>query len=340
MPCLRASGEAMRRRKFISGIVTAVAVWPLPALGQQTYKVAKIGVLMGGVETDPSQKANIAALAQELRKLGWADSSTTQINYRFGAGDTDKMRAFAKELVNLKPDVMIGDSTAGAIALARETKSIPIVFVMVADPVGSGFVVSFARPGGNITGFSNFEPSLGGKWVELLKALAPGVERIALLYKPETAPFARSYLTECEAAGKSLDVNAIPLPVQDIPEMERMVAALGSGPQAGLVALPDIFTYASRKRIITLAAQYRIPAIHYHRAFPASGGLMSYGINVPDLFRRSAAYVDRILRGEKPADLAVQAPTKFELIINLKTTKALGLTVPPTLLTRADEVIE
>jgi putative ABC transport system substrate-binding protein len=330
----------MRRRKFISGIVTAVAVWPIAALGQQTYKVAKIGVLMGGVGTDPSQKEDIAALAQGLRKLGWADGRTDQVNYRFGAGDPEKMRAFAKELVGLKPDVIIGDSTAGTLALARETKSIPIVFVMVADPVGSGFVVSFARPGRNITGFSNFEPSLGGKWVELLKELAPRVERIALLYKPETAPFARMYLTESEVAAKSLGVNAIALPVRDISEMERLVAALGSGPQAGLVALPDIFTYANRERIITLAAQYRIPAVHYHRAFSADGGLMSYGVNVPDLFRRAAAYVDRILRGEKPADLAVQAPTKFELIVNRKTAKALGLSVSPHLLLRADEVIE
>jgi putative ABC transport system substrate-binding protein len=330
----------MRRRKFIFGIVTASAVWPIPALTQQTYKVAKIGVLMGGVEKDPSQKANIAALAQGLRKLGWADGSTIQINYRFGAGDPEKMRAFAKELVGLKPDMIIGDSTAGTTALARETKSIPLVFVMVADPIGSGFVVSYARPGGNITGFSNFEPSLGGKWVELLKELAPRVERIALVFKPETAPFAGLYLTECEAAAKSLGVNVIPLPVRDISEMERLVATLGSGPQAGLVALPDIFTYANRERIITLAAQYRIPAVHYHRAFPAHGGLMSYGVNVPDLFRRAAAYVDRILHGEKPTGLAVQAPTKFELIINRKTAKALGLSVSPHLLVRADEVIE
>jgi putative ABC transport system substrate-binding protein len=330
----------MRRRKFISGIVTAAAAWPIAALGQQTYKVAKIGVLMGGVETDRSQKEDIAALAQGLRKLGWADGRTVQVNYRFGAGDPEKMRACAKELVGLKPDVIIGDSTAGTLALARETKLIPIVFVMVADPVGSGFVVSFARPGGNITGFSNFEPSLGGKWIELLKELAPRVERIALLYKPETAPFARSYLTESEAAAKSLGVDAIPLPVRDISEMERLVAALGSGPQAGLVALPDIFTYANRERIITLAAQYRIPAVHYHRAFPAEGGLMSYGVDVPQLFRRAAAYADRILRGEKPADLAVQAPTKFELIINRKTAKTLGLSVSFHLLLRADEVIE
>jgi putative ABC transport system substrate-binding protein len=330
----------MRRRTFLSGIVTAAAVWPIAALGQQTYKVAKIGVLMGGVETDPSQKEDIAALAQGLRKLGWADGRTVQVNYRFGAGDPEKMRACAKELVGLKPDVIIGDSTAGTLALARETNSIPIVFVMVADPVGSGFVASFARPGGNITGFSNFEPSLGGKWVELLKELAPRVERIALLYKPETAPFARLYLTECEAAAKSIGVNTTPLPVRDISEMARLVAALGPAPQAGLVALPDIFTYANRGRIITLAAQYRIPAVHYHRAFAEVGGLMSYGIDVPDMFRRAAAYVDRILRGEKPADLAVQAPTKFELIINLKTAKALGLTVPPSMLARADAVIE
>jgi putative ABC transport system substrate-binding protein len=330
----------MRRRKFLSGIVTVAVIWPIPALGQQAYKHAKIGVLMGGVETDPSQKEDIAALALGLRKLGWADGRTVQVNYRFGAGDPDKMRAFAKELVGLKPDVIIGDSTAGTLALARETNSIPMVFVMVADPVGSGFVASFARPGGNITGFSNFEPSLGGKWVELLKELAPGVERVALLYKPETAPFARLYLTKCEAAAKSLGVDTIPLPVRNISEMERMVAALASGPQAGLVALPDIFTYSNRGRIITLAAKYRIPAVHYHRAFAEAGGLMSYGIDVPDLFRRAAAYADRILRGEKPADLAVQAPTKFELIINRKTAKALGLSVSPQLLVRADEVIE
>ena len=330
----------MRRRKFISGIVTVAAVWSIPALGQQTYKVAKIGVLMGGIETDASQKEDIAALVQGLRKLGWADGSTIQINYCFGAGDPEKMRACAKELVGLKPDVIIGDSTAGTLALARETRSIPVVFVMVADPVGSGFVVSFARPGGNFTGFSNFEPSLGGKWVELLKDLAPRVERIALLYKPETAPFARSYLIEAEATAKSFSVNTIPLPVRDISEMERVVAALASGSQAGLVALPDIFTYANRERIITLAAHYRIPAVHYHRAFPTAGGLMSYGINVPDLFRQAAAYVDRILRGEEPADLAVQAPTKFELIINRKTANALGLSVSPRLLLRADEVIE
>jgi putative ABC transport system substrate-binding protein len=330
----------MRRRKFIFGIVTAAAVWPIPALGQRTHKVAKIGVLMGGAETDPSQKADIAALAQALQKLGWADGRTVQVNYRFGAGDPDKMRAFAKELVGLKPDVIVGDSTAGVLALARETKSIPVVFVMVADPVGSGFVASFARPGGNFTGFSNFVPSLAGKWVELLKELAPRVERIALLYKPETAPFAGSYLTESGVAAKSLGVTVIPLPVRDISEMERLIATLGSGPQAGLVALPDIFTYANRERIITLAAQYRIPAVHYHHAFPAHGGLMSYGVNVPDLFRRAAAYVDRILRGEKPTDLAVQAPTRFELIINRKTAKALGLNVSPHLLVRADEVIE
>jgi putative ABC transport system substrate-binding protein len=247
---------------------------------------------------------------------------------------------WVQTLVSINPNVIVGDSTAGATAVSRETTTIPIVFTMVADPVGSGFVASFARPGGNITGFSNFEPSLAGKWLALLKEAVPGIERASLVFKPETAPFARYYLTEFDAAAKSLSVKAIPGSVRDITELETLIATLGTKPQGGLVALADIFTYTNRERIITLATQNRIPAIYYQRAFTAAGGLMSYGVDVPDLFQRAASYVDRIIRGEKPSDLAVQAPTKFELIVNLKAAKAIGLSLLPTFLARADEVIE
>jgi putative ABC transport system substrate-binding protein len=332
----------MRRRDFITLVGSAAVAWPLGARAQQSSPMRRIGVLFGNAEGDPQVKAGLAAFTQALQELGWTDGRNIRIEYRFTAADVDRMQMFAKELVGLQPDLIVGQTTQVVAALQRQTKTIPIVFVAVSDPVGSGFVASLPRPGGNITGFINIESSLSGKWMEMLKDIVPRVTRAALMFNPETAPYFAYYLQPFEVAARSYAVEPIAASVRTAADIERIVASLGDRPDAGLVLMPDPFTATQRNfdPIIALAARYRVPTIYPYRYYVAAGGLISYGTDNADLLRRAPTYVDRILKGAKPADLPVQLPTKFELAVNLKTAKALGIDIPATLLGRADEVIE
>ena len=325
----------LQRREFIAGLGGAAA-WPLTARAQQPKR---IGVFMGYPENDSEAQAYLAAFRDGLRNLGWMEDRNIRIDHR-SASDATRTRQFAEQLNALQPDVIITQNTATTASVLQQTRTIPIIFTMVADPLGSGFVASFSKPGGNVTGFTTIEGSLGGKWVELLRETAPRVVRTALLFNPASAPFFEYYLKTFNAAAASFGMEAITAPVRDMPGLESVVAALARE-NGGLVVLNEDFTIAHRAEIISLAARYRLPAVYPYRFFAELGGLLSYGVNLSDNFRRAAPYADRILKGEKPADLPVQAPpTKYELVINLKTAKALGLTVPPSLLTTADEVIE
>jgi putative ABC transport system substrate-binding protein len=328
----------MNRREFMTLLGGTAAAWPLVARAQQSGRVRRIGALMGIAENDPESQARITAFLQRLQELGWTEGHNVRIDYRFAGGDTRRMRAYAAELVGLAPDVILVQSNDGLAALRQETRTVPIVFAVVADPVGSGFVESLARPGGNITGFTIFEPSLGGKWLQALKEIAPGVTRVAAILHPETTANVE-FLRAAEAAASSFGVTLTAAGVHDAAEIERAVTAFATEPNGGLV-VPHPVTAAHRDLIIGLAARHRLPAVYSFRFFATAGGLMAYGNDAVDLFRRAASYVDRILKGEKPGELPVQAPTKFELVINLKTANALGLTVPPNLVARADEVIE
>jgi putative ABC transport system substrate-binding protein len=303
--------------------------------------VRRIGLLLAGDENDPEEKALLAGVTQGLAELGWTDGRNLRMDVRWAADNLDRMRTFAKELVDLRPDVILALTTAPTAALQRETRTIPIVFAGVSDPVGSGFVASVRRPGGNITGFAYLEPSMVGKWLELLTEIAPGVKRVAAMFNPDTAPYARSYyLPEFEAAARSLKVEPITAPVHSDAEIETVITSLGREPGGGLVVSADNFMLAHRAPIILLAARNNVPAVYWYGVFSRDGGLLSYGPDPMDIFRGSASYVDRILRGTKPADLPVQLPSKFEMAVNVKTAKALGLAVPPSILLRADEVIE
>ena len=329
----------MRRREFIAGLGGAAAAWPMVARGQQPVSTRRIAVLMGFPESDAQAQAYITAFRDELQKLGWADGRNVRIDTRWAThADPDAMQQFAKELVALQPDLILSNTTPTTAALLRETRTVPIVFAMIADPVGSGFVASFPRPGGNVTGFVVTEGSLGGKWLELLKEIAPGIARVAILFNPIAATYAEFWLNPFKTAAASIGLEAIAAPVHDNPELETVIAALAREPNAGFAVMPDSFTDAHRIEITSLANRYHLPAIYAYRFFAVAGGLLSYGIDLTDNFRRAASYVDRILKGEKPADLPVQAPTKYA--VNLKTARSLGLTVPPSLLARADEVIE
>ena len=328
----------MRRREFISLLATAAAAWPLAARAQQPSRTPLVGVLMGTAQSDPEGQSYDAAFRQALQRSGWRDGTNVRIENRWSAADVNLARTYAAELVALKPDVIVGHVPVVVTALQRATSTIPIVFVQVPDPVGYGYVSSFSRPGGNITGFTHFDQSMGGKWLQLLKQIAPNVTRAAVLLNPVTV--CACYLPPVLAAGSSYAIEPIETPVHNPAEIEHAIIAFAQMANGGLVVLPDITTIVHREPIIRLAAQLRTPAIYAFRFFAADGGLMSYGVNQADLFRRAAPYVDRILRGEKPSDLPVQSPTTFELVINVKTAKALGLTVPPTLLATANEVIE
>jgi len=328
----------MRRREFIS-LLGSIAVWPLAARGQQD-RMRRIGVLIAFAESDHEAQSWVAALREELRKLGWTDGRNIEIDTRWAAADVDSMKQYAKELVALQPDLMVTSSTPATAAMLQQTDTIPIIFVLVADPVGSGFVASLPRPGGNVTGFTPIVGSLGGKWVELLKEIAPRIARVTLMFNPPTATFVEGYLSPFKAAAASLGAEAVIAPVHDVPELESLVAAQALEPTSGLVVIPDAFMVGHRAQITALAARYRVPAIYTFRSFAELGGLISYGPDFFDEYRRTASYVDRILKGEKPTELPVQAPVKFELVINVKTAKALGLAVPPTLPARAAEVIE
>jgi ABC-type uncharacterized transport system substrate-binding protein len=330
----------MRRREFITLLGGAAVASPVAVRAQQTDRMRRIGVLMGWAESDPATQSLVATFRDVLAKFGWRQGENLRIELRWGNGNAARIAAFAKELVDLRPDAIIGQTTPVIRALARETQAIPIVFVQVSDPIGSGFAASFARPGGNITGFTTDNSAQGGKWVELLKEIAPHTVRIALLFNPATAAPPKYFLPSIQAAASSFALQASAAPVHSKDEIDGVVAAIALKPGGGLIATPDPFNVANRDLIISLAAHYGVPAIYFNRFFADSGGLIVYGSPFAEFFRQAAGYVNRILKGTKPADLPVQAPTKFELIINVKTAKALGLTVPPTLLALADEVIE
>jgi len=329
------------RREFILAFGGAAVAWPLAAGAQQSNRMRRMGVLVGYAEHDSEAQAQIAALRETLQKLGWTANHNIQINERWASGDVDKMRRYAAELVHLNPDVIVGVSVSAVVALRYETRTIPIVFTRVSDPIGSGLVETLPHPNGNATGFTNFEASIGGKWLELLKEIVPGVKRVAIVFNPETAARGGSfYLGPFQAAAALFAVTPIEAPVHNVGDIESALSSLASEPNAGVVVMPDAFTPVHRDLIISLTARYRLPAVYPFRFFATSGGLMSYGVNVMEQFPRAAAYVDRILKGAKPADLPVQQPTKFELVINLKAAKALGLTVSESIVQRADEVIE
>ena len=329
----------MKRREFL-GLVGGAAAWPLVVRAQQPDGVRRIGVLTQLAESDPEMRSRTSALEQGLEKLGWVLGRNVSIDYRFAAVDVARMAKLANELVALMPDVLMAGNTPTLAALQRATGTIPIVFVTVADPVGGGFVQSFARPGGNITGFVPVEPPLGGKWLSLLKDIAPSVVRVAVLFNPGTAPYAVEFLRRAEVAATSLRVELASASIHNAAEIESAIAALARSPGSGLIVMADSTTAFHRSLIIKLAAEHRLPAVYPYRFYSADGGLMSYGSDPIEEWRQAASYINGILRGAKPADLPVQAPTKFELVINLKTAKTLGLTVPPILLAQANEVIE
>ena len=331
----------MRRRTFITLLGGAAATaWPLAARAQQPDATRRMGYLTMLGDGDRLEEGAFATFRKRLDELGWREGGNLHIVYRRAGGDADRARAFANELTEMQLDLIFAATTPAAAALLRETRTLPIVFVQVSDPIGSGFIASFARPGGNITGFTNIESSLGGKWLEFVKEIAPAVRRVAMIYNPPTSPYANYYLGPFEAAGSSYGIQTSAVGVHAYVEIESALAALARKPDGGLVVLPDTFTGIHREQIVSLAARYHLPTVYPFRWFAEIGGLLSYGIDTDDMYRRAASYVDRIFKGGKPADLPVQAPTKFEMVVNLKTAKALGLEVPPTLLPRADEVIE
>jgi len=330
----------MTRRAFIAGLGSAAA-WPLVARAQQGERVRRIGVLMEPPEDDPEGKLHLSGFMQGLQELGWTEGRNLRIDVRWAAGSFGRTRMFAKELVDLQPDVILARGTPATAAFQRETRTIPIVFVAVGDPVGSGFVAGLPRPGGNITGFGDAEQAISGKWLELLLEIAPGIKRVAIMFNPDVAPGGGSYyLPAFEAAARSLKVEPIAASVHSDAEIESVMTSLGREPGRGLVVIPDGFVLVHRAPIILLATRNNVPAVYWDNVFARDGGLLGYGPDRVDLFRRSASYVDRILRGEKSSELPVQMPVKFVMAVNLKTAKALGLAVPQSIMLRADEVIE
>ena len=328
----------MRRREFIT-LLGGAALWPLGARAQQPERMRRIGVLMGPAADDPDGQARIAALLQGLQQLGWGVGRNVRVDIRWAAGNADDSRRYAAELVALASDVIVANGSISMAPLLQATRSVPIVFVVVPDPVGAGNVDSLARPGGNATGFMSFEYGMSAKWLELLKQVAPGVTRVAVIRDPAITAGAGQF-GAIQSVAPSVGVEVSPISARDAPEIERAIAAFAHSSNGGLVVTQSALTTVHRDLIVTLAARHKLPAVYYERHFVTAGGLISYGPDFVDQHRQAATYVDRILKGEKPADLPVQAPTKFELVINLKTAKALGLTVPPTLLASANEVIE
>jgi putative tryptophan/tyrosine transport system substrate-binding protein len=326
----------MKRREFIAGL--GATAWPVVA-GAQRERVRRVGVLMAFDENDPVGKTFVSAFTPALAGLGWTDGRNVRMDLRWGGGDTNRVRALAQELVGLQPDIIVTAATVATLALQRETRTIPIVFVNVSDPVVSGIVAALNQPGGNITGLALYETPLGGKWLELLSEIAPGLKRVAIMFNPETAPVS-VFMPSFETAARSLKVVPIAAPVHDDVEIETAIIALGREPGGGLVVMPDVFTAVHHVPIISAAARANLPAVYPRSDFARDGGLLSYGQDQVDTWRRAAPYVDRILRGAKPSELPVQFSSKFEFAINLKTAKALGLTIPTTLLALADEVIE
>jgi putative ABC transport system substrate-binding protein len=327
----------IKRREFMILLGGAAVAWPLAARAQQPDRVRRVGVLMG-IADDPEGQARVMVFKQALHALGWTEGRNVQFIYRWSAGDVVHARQFAKELLDLRSDVILANTTPIAVAVRDATRTTPTVFVQVSDPVTAGVVQSLARPGGNLTGFTNFEPSIASKWLELLKLVAPNISRAAYLFNPDTAPL--FYARAVETAAPVLSVKPSAAAVHNADEMERAIEQFARASDGALLVLPDLFTATNRRSIVALAARHRLPAVYPARYFAASGGLMSYGIELLETYRQAASYVDRILKGERPNDLPVQQPTKFEFVINLKTAKALGLTLPPQLLASADEVIE
>jgi putative ABC transport system substrate-binding protein len=330
----------MRRRDFIM-LVGGAASLALPSVARAQEQMKRVGALIGYAESNIEGQANVAAFREGLQKLGWTEGGNIRIDTRWATpGDAQARQRLAKELVALQPDLILSNNTPTTAALLQQTRTIPIVFGNVSDPVGSGFVASFPRPGGNVTGFTNLEPAMTGKWLELLKEIAPPVSRVAILFNPATAPYTDFYLKPFKAAAPSFAVEAIAAPVRDASELEPIIAAQARSPNGGLIVMTDSFMVGHGEKIVSLAAHYRLPAVYPYRFFAELGGLLSYGNDRLDNFRRAATYADRILKGAKPSELPVQAPAKFELVINLKTAKALGLDVPLHLQQRADAVIE
>ena len=327
----------MKRREFIALLGGAAVAWPLAARAQQPDRVRRVGVLMG-IADDFEGQARMAVFRQALQALGWSEGRNVQFIYRWSGGDVARARQFAKELLDLRSDVILANSTPVAAAVRETTHTTPTIFVQVSDPVTAGVVQSLARPGGNLTGFTNFEPSMASKWLELVKGIAPNITRVAYLFNPNTAPLL--YARAVETAAPLLSIKPFAAEVRNADKMEGVIEQFAREPDSALVVLPDLFTTTNRRSIIALAALHRLPAVYPFRYFVASGGLMSYGTETLDTYRQAASYVARILKGENPGDLPVQAPTKYELVINLKTAKALDLTVPDSLLARAGEVIE
>jgi putative tryptophan/tyrosine transport system substrate-binding protein len=328
----------MKRREFIAGLSGAVA-WPVVARAQQGGPMRRIGLLMPSDENNPVSKHRVSAFTQALADLGWTDGRNVRMDLRWGGGDINRIRAHAQELVGLQPDLIVTSATPATVAVQRETRTIPIVFTGVSDPVASGIIARLDRPGGNITGFANREASLVGKWLELLSEIVPGLKRVAIIFNPDTAPIS-TYMASFETAARSLKVEPIIAPVHSDGEIETALTTLGREPGGGLVVMPDTFNVVHRTPITLAAARNNVPAVYTQSEFVREGGLLSYGPDFEDLLRRATTYVDRILRGEKPGDLPVQFPTKYEMAVNLKTAKSLGLTVSQSILLGADEVIE
>jgi putative ABC transport system substrate-binding protein len=329
----------MQRREFITLIGGAAVSWPLVVRAQQPDRMRRIGVLTGITAEDPENKTRLAAFEQALQQLGWTQGRNVRIDYRSAGGDAATSHKQAEELVALAPDVIVSSGSFSTGQLLRVTHTVPVVFAIVPDPVGSGFVDSLAQPGGNATGFMQFEYGLSGKWLELLKEIAPGLTRAIVLWDPAiTAGIGQFAIIQSVATSAGVDVK--PVNVRDAGEIERAITAFARSPNGGLIVTASALSLVHRDLIIALAARHKLPAVYFERGFVANGGLISYGADFIEQYRRAAGYVDRILNGEKPADLPVHAPTKYELVINLKTTKALGLTMPPSVFARADEVIE
>jgi putative ABC transport system substrate-binding protein len=332
-------GDGVRRRDFIKIVAGAALAWPLVARAQQPERVRRISVLMARSANDKEGQAFVAAFLQGLQELGWSVGRNVVVDLRWSADNNADARKYAAELVALAPDVILANGSNAVASLLQVTSTVPIIFANVADPVGAGYVDSLARPGGNITGFATFDYSTSGKWLQLLKEIAPGVTRVAVFRDPSLA-LGPAMFAAIQAAAPSLGVELRPFAGRDEGEIERAIAAFAQSPNSGLIVTASPLSASHRDLFISLAARHRLPAVYWARFWAAAGGLIAYGPDLLDPFRRAAGYVDRILKGEKPADLPVQAPTKYELVINLKTAKALGLTVPPSLLARADEVIE
>jgi putative ABC transport system substrate-binding protein len=330
----------MRRRDLIKGIAGSAIAWPLAASAQQGERMRLVGGLMGLSENDPEGRAWITAFEQSLADLGWSSGRNLRLIYRYSEGALERIQKFAKELVGLKPDVIFGSNTPGVIALEEETRTIPIIFANLSDPVDTGLVPNLARPGGNVSGFAAFESSMAGKWLEILREAVPNITRVALLFNPDTAPYAPKHIEVLRVSGTTLGVATRAAPVREVGDLEPTIAAEGREPGGSIIVMPTNFANVNRASIISLMARYRVPAIYPFRVMAKDGGLIFYGASAIDLYRRAASYVDRVLRNENPGQLPVQQPTKFELIVNLKTAKALGLKISESFLQRADEVIE